>query len=84
MFPEIGEIVGGSVREDDYDTLKQEIERRDMASNQLDWYLNLRKEGTVPHGGFGIGIERLVSYLYGNPNIRDSIPFHRTAGQIDL
>lgn len=84
LFPEIGEIVGGSVREDDYDTLKQEIERRDMASNQLDWYLNLRKEGTVPHGGFGIGIERLVSYLYGNPNIRDSIPFHRTAGQIDL
>ncbi|CDO92018.1 unnamed protein product [Kluyveromyces dobzhanskii CBS 2104] len=84
LFPDIGEIVGGSIREDNYDTLKAEIQRRNMDPNELEWYLNLRKEGTVPHGGFGIGIERLVSYLYGNPNIRDSIPFHRTTGQIDL
>lgn len=84
LFPEIGEIVGGSIREDNYDVLKNEVERRKMDYKELEWYLNLRKEGTVPHGGFGIGIERLVSYLYGNPNIRDSIPFHRTTGQIDL
>lgn len=84
LFPQIGEITGGSMRENDYDLLKSEMERRGMEISELQWYLNLRKEGSVPHGGFGIGVERLVSYLYGNPNIRDSIPFHRTTGHIDL
>lgn len=84
LFPEIGEIVGGSIREDNLELLSNEVERRNMDLASLEWYLNLRREGSVPHGGFGIGIERVVSYLYGNPNIKDSIPFHRTTGQIDL
>lgn len=86
LFPDMGEIVGGSIREENYKILSNELERRNMnRTGELDWYLSSRKEGTVPHGGFGLGLERLISYLYGNHNIRDAIPFHRSAsGTIDL
>lgn len=86
LFPEMGEIVGGSIRENDYEALSQEVQRRKMnASGELDWYLSLRSEGSVPHGGFGLGMERLISYLFGNHNIRDAIAFHRSAtGTIEL
>lgn len=86
LFPEMGEIAGGSIREDSYEALSQEIQRRKMnSSGDLDWYLSLRSEGTVPHGGFGLGMERLISYLFGNHNIRDAIAFHRSAtGTIEL
>lgn len=86
LFPDMGEVVGGSIREDSYQLIFDEVERRNMnRSGELDWYLSLRKEGTVSHGGFGLGLERFVSYLYGNHNIRDAIPFHRSAsGNINL
>ncbi|GAV49493.1 hypothetical protein ZYGR_0P01370 [Zygosaccharomyces rouxii] len=86
LVPGMGEIVGGSVREDDYIKLVKEMDRRQMNHNgDLDWYAALRQEGSAPHGGFGLGVERLVSYLYGNHNIRDAIPFHRAAtGTIEL
>lgn len=82
LVPEMGEIVGGSIREDSYDHLVEEIRRRQMnKSGELDWYTSLRAEGTAPHGGFGLGLERLVSYLFGNLNIKDAIPFHRNASK---
>lgn len=86
LVPGMGEVAGGSMREDDLGTLEQEMDRRQMNRNgDLDWYVALRREGSAPHGGFGLGIERLVSYLYGNHNIRDAIPFHRSAtGTIEL
>ncbi|QLQ82569.1 hypothetical protein HG537_0H03320 [Torulaspora globosa] len=86
LFPEMGEIAGGSIREDNYNALAHEMHRRGMnSSGELDWYLLLRREGSVPHGGFGLGIERLISYLFGNHNIRDAIAFQRSAtGTIDL
>lgn len=81
LVPDVGEIVGGSLREEDYDTLDKEIKNRGMnQKGELNWYLELRKQGSVPHGGFGLGIERFVSFLYGNHNIRDAIPFARMAG----
>ncbi|AMD20619.1 HDL125Cp [Eremothecium sinecaudum] len=79
LVPDMGEIVGGSVREDDYDKLISEMKLRKMDIEALQWYTELRRQGSMPHGGFGIGIERLVSWLYGAQNIRDAIPFHRTA-----
>ncbi|CAI1876231.1 hypothetical protein SEUBUCD646_0C00950 [Saccharomyces eubayanus] len=80
LVPGMGEIIGGSLREDDYDKLCKEMKERGMnKSGELDWYVSLRKEGSAPHGGFGLGFERFISYLYGNHNIRDAIPFHRTA-----
>lgn len=86
LVPGMGEIVGGSMRENDYTKLIKEMDRRQMNHNgDLDWYVSLRQEGSAPHGGFGLGVERLVSYLYGNRNIRDAIPFHRAAtGTIEL
>lgn len=85
LVPQMGEIVGGSIREDNYDTLLQEMKRRGMNFKELEWYTDLRRNGSVPHGGFGLGLERLVSYLYGSRNIRDAIPFYRSAtGVIDL
>ncbi|KAH3900426.1 asparagine--tRNA ligase SLM5 SCDLUD_003406 [Saccharomycodes ludwigii] len=89
LVPEIGEIVGGSMREDRYDVLLKEMEARGMSSNSdpsLKWYLDLRMNGTVPHGGFGLGIERFVTYLFGgHNNIKDAIPFYRVAnGPIDI
>lgn len=86
LVPEMGEIVGGSMREDNYDSLSREMARRKMnSSGELTWYLKLRSEGTIPHGGFGLGLERLASYLFGSHNIKDAIPFHRSAsGSIEL
>ncbi|CAI4037606.1 hypothetical protein SMKI_03G0810 [Saccharomyces mikatae IFO 1815] len=86
LVPGMGEIIGGSLREDNYDKLCREMEERGMnKSGELDWYISLRKEGSAPHGGFGLGFERFISYLFGNHNIRDAIPFHRTsAGSIDF
>jgi asparaginyl-tRNA synthetase len=80
LVPKIGEIIGGSQREDDYDTLLSRI--KEMALNPQDywWYLELRKFGSVPHAGFGLGFERLVQFVTGLPNIRDVIPFPRTPG----
>lgn len=78
LFPRIGEIIGGSVREENYDKLVAEIEKRGMKVEQYDWYLDTRKYGSCPHGGFGLGFERLILFVTGMQNIRDVIPFART------
>lgn len=78
LFPQIGEIIGGSVREESFDKLQHEIERRGMDMSDLSWYLDTRRYGTCPHGGFGLGFERLILFITGMQNIRDVIPFPRT------
>ena len=78
LFPQIGEIIGGSVREESYDKLMSEIERRNIPMKDMWWYLDTRKYGTCPHGGFGLGFERLILFVTGMQNIRDVIPFPRT------
>ena len=78
LFPQIGEIIGGSVREENYDKLMSEINRRGIPMKDMWWYLDTRKYGTCPHGGFGLGFERLILFVTGMQNIRDVIPFPRT------
>ena len=78
LFPQIGEIIGGSVREENYDKLMGEIKRRDITMKDMWWYLDTRRFGTCPHGGFGLGFERLILFVTGMQNIRDVIPFPRT------
>ncbi|MDD6130801.1 MAG: asparagine--tRNA ligase [Prevotellaceae bacterium] len=78
LFPQIGEIIGGSVREENYDKLIGEIETRNIPMKDMWWYLDTRRFGYCPHGGFGLGFERLVLFVTGMQNIRDVIPFPRT------
>ena len=80
LFPGIGEIVGGSQREERYDVLKQKMADLDIEEEELYWYLDLRKFGTAVHSGFGLGFERLVQFVTGMGNIRDVIPYPRTPG----
>ncbi len=84
LFPRIGEIIGGSVREENYDKLLQEIDRRGMNRESYTWYLDTRKFGSCPHGGFGLGFERLILFVTGMQNIRDVIPFPRTPKTADF
>ncbi|MCL4511136.1 MAG: asparagine--tRNA ligase [Bacteroidetes bacterium] len=72
-----GEIIGGSQREDDYDTLVKRLEEFDLPREPFEWYLDLRKYGTVPHAGFGLGIERTVAWICGLEHVRETIPFPR-------
>jgi asparaginyl-tRNA synthetase len=78
LFPKIGEIIGGSEREADYQKLLNRVEELQMAMDSLWWYMDTRKFGTAPHAGFGLGFERLVLFVTGMQNIRDVIPFPRT------
>ncbi|GHT19998.1 asparagine--tRNA ligase [Bacteroidia bacterium] len=78
LFPKIGEIIGGSEREADYDKLMTRMNELKMSTESLWWYLDTRKFGTAPHAGFGLGFERLVLFVTGMTNIRDVIPFPRT------
>ena len=78
LAPGIGEIIGGSEREDSYDKLVSRIEELGLEKDDYDWYLDLRKYGTVPHAGFGLGFERMIQYVTGMANIRDVIPYART------
>ena len=80
LFPGIGEIVGGSQREERYDVLKKKMEVMGIPEEELYWYLDLRKFGTCVHSGFGLGFERLVLFVTGMGNIRDVIPYPRTPG----
>ncbi|MBO7559076.1 MAG: asparagine--tRNA ligase [Bacteroidaceae bacterium] len=84
LFPQIGEIIGGSVREENYDKLMGEIEERQIPMKDMWWYLDTRKYGTCPHGGFGLGFERLILFVTGMQNIRDVIPFPRTPKTADF
>ena len=84
LVPGIGEIIGGSQREDNYDLLKARIEELGMRAEDYDFYMDLRKYGSARHAGFGLGFERCVMYLTGVNNIRDVIPFPRTVGNCEL
>ena len=84
LFPGIGEIVGGSQREERYDILKQKIAEFGIEEESLWWYLETRKFGTCVHSGFGLGFERLVLFVTGMTNIRDVIPFPRTPGSAEF
>jgi len=78
LFPQIGEIIGGSQREEDYNKLLSRIQELHIPEKEMWWYLETRKFGSVPHSGFGLGFERLVLFITGMSNIRDVIPFPRT------
>jgi asparaginyl-tRNA synthetase len=81
LVPRLGEIIGGSEREDSLDRLSRRMAGLGMKTEDYRWYLDLRRYGTVPHSGFGLGLERLVQYVTGMANIRDVIPYPRAAGQ---
>ena len=84
LVPGIGEIMGGSQREEDYDKLVARMQEMGMDMDQYKFYLDLRKYGTTRHGGFGLGFERAVMYITGVQNIRDVLPFPRTVGNCDI
>ena len=84
LVPRIGEIIGGSQREDDYDILLERIKAAGLNPEDYWWYLELRKFGTAPHSGFGLGFERLIQFVTGLSNIRDVIPFPRTPGNVSF
>ena len=84
LLPGIGEIIGGSQREERYDFLVSRIKELNLNQDDYTWYLDLRSFGTAPHSGFGLGFERLIQYVTGMQNIRDVIPFPRTVGSADF
>ena len=84
LFPGIGEIVGGSQREERLNILKKRIKELKIDEKELWWYLDLRKYGTVKHSGFGLGLERLILFATGMSNIRDVIPFPRTPNNAEF
>ncbi len=84
LVPRLGEIIGGSQREERLDVLTSELERRGMETAPYWWYQELRRYGTTPHAGFGLGFERMLMYLTGVKNIRDAIPYPRTPGQANF
>jgi asparaginyl-tRNA synthetase len=77
LFPEIGELIGGSVREDNYQTLQEKADKQNLNTDDLSWYFDLRKCGYAPSAGFGLGLERLIMFISGTENIRDTIAFPR-------
>ena len=84
LVPRLGEIVGGSEREADHDTLVNRIREMDLNPDEYWWYLEIRRFGTVPHSGFGLGFERLIQFVTGMKNIRDVIPFPRSYREIEF
>ena len=78
LLPKIGEIIGGSQREERLDVLLERMHEFDMDEDEYSWYVDLRRFGSVPHAGFGLGFERVVQFATGMANIRDVIPFPRT------
>jgi asparaginyl-tRNA synthetase len=80
LVPKVGEIIGGSQREHRYDTLVRRIEEHGLDREAYWWYLDLRRHGSVPHAGFGLGFERVVQFMTGMENIRDVSPFPRVPG----
>ena len=82
--PGVGELMGGSQREENYDKLITRMHELDMNPEEMYWYVNLRKYGSCVHSGFGLGFERLVMYLTGMENIRDVIPYYRTPGNCEF
>ena len=80
LFPFVGEIIGGSQREERFSVLKERMKEMNLSEKDLNWYLDTRRFGTVVHSGFGLGLERLIQFITGMKNIRAVIPFPRTPG----
>lgn len=78
-----GEIIGGGQREDDYDTILKRLKEHKLSEKDFKWYLDLRRYGSVPHSGFGMGIERAVAWICGLKHIRETIPFPRTTHRLE-
>ena len=83
-IPGVGELMGGSQREESYEKLVARMKELDMDESELYWYVNLRKYGSCIHSGFGLGFERLIMYITGMENIRDVIPYYRTPGNCEF
>ncbi|QDV23912.1 asparagine--tRNA ligase [Aureliella helgolandensis] len=84
LVPQVGEIIGGSQREERLDILLERMQQLGLSQEEYWWYVDLRKYGSVPHSGFGLGFERLVQWVTGMTNIRDCIPFPRTPGSAEF
>jgi len=84
LFPKIGEIIGGSQREENLEKLTQRMEKMNIPTDEMWWYLETRRFGTAPHSGFGLGFERLLLFVTGMTNIRDVIPFPRTPNSCEF
>jgi asparaginyl-tRNA synthetase len=84
LVPRVGEIIGGSQREERLDVLEARMKAQQINPESYWWYLDLRRHGTVPHSGFGLGLERLIQFVTGMANIRDVIPFPRTPGNVQF
>jgi asparaginyl-tRNA synthetase len=84
LVPRIGEIIGGSQREERGDVLERRMREHELDPDAYWWYLDLRRYGTVPHAGFGLGLERVVQFVTGMANIRDVIPFPRTPRSVEF
>ncbi len=81
LVPKIGEIIGGSQREDNLEILQRKIHEHGLREEDFKWYNDLRKYGSFPHSGFGLGIERTVAWICGLPHVRETIPFPRLYGR---
>jgi asparaginyl-tRNA synthetase len=84
LVPGVGEIIGGSQREERLEILESRMREQGLDPESYSWYLDLRRYGTVPHSGFGLGLERVLLFLTGMNNIRDVVPFPRTPGNADF
>jgi asparaginyl-tRNA synthetase len=84
LVPKVGEIIGGSQREERLDVLQTRMEEQKLHAADYWWYTELRRYGTVPHSGFGLGLERVIQFITGMQNIRDVIPFPRTPGNAEF
>jgi asparaginyl-tRNA synthetase len=84
LVPKVGEIIGGSQREERLEVLEMRMREQGLNPEDYWWYLDLRRYGTVPHSGFGLGLERVVQFVTGVSNIRDVIPFPRTPGNAEF
>ena len=84
LVPKVGEIIGGSQREDRHDVLEARLRECDLDVESYRWYLDLRRHGSVPHAGFGLGFERVVQFMTGMANIRDVVPFPRVPGYAEF
>ncbi|CAG8509725.1 205_t:CDS:2 [Paraglomus occultum] len=84
LFPQVGEMIGGSMREDNYQVLREKARKIGLDLENMNWYLSLRKYGYAPSGGFGLGLERLIMFISGTENIRDTIAFPRFPGKLEF
>ena len=77
-----GEVIGGGQREDDLAVLERKVKEHELPMEDFEWYLDVRRYGSVPHGGFGLGVERTVAWMCGLPHVRETIPFPRLMNRL--